>query len=145
MQSSERDAPGIAGGKARRRNADADLLLDALDSARRTMPEYIDAPSISTAMPEPDRKRRGRGPSTARTASATKTTAAAAVADQVKPTQHFAEDRASEHPAVGQLAQGNDVEDGRRRDGAKGEQSANPDGDGQDRGEPKRKHSHHYN
>ena len=109
------------------------------------MPEYSVAPSISTARPRRIEKRRGRGPSTARIEERDEDDRAAAVADQVEPPEHLAEDRARQHPAVRHLAERDDVENCRRRDRAKGEQSANPDGNRQDRGEPKHKHSHHYN
>ena len=43
-------------------------------------------------------------------------TRAAGVAHEVEPPEHFAEDRARQHAAVGHLAQRDDLEDGRRGD-----------------------------
>ena len=69
----------------------------------------------------------------------------ATIADQVKPPEHLTEDRPREQPCVRHLAERDDVENCRRRDRAEDEQSANPDGNRQDCGEPKHKHSSHYN
>ena len=111
----------------------------------RTIPAYSDAPIMSTAIAEPDREAARARTEHGADGERDEDDRAAAVGHQVKPPQHFAEDRARQQPAVGHLAERNDLEDGRRRDRAKGEQSANPDGNRQDSGEPKHKHSHHYN
>ncbi len=105
VQPAELDPPGIARGQARRRDADTDRVLHALDAAREDHAR-VERRRRASARARPSRtaKRRGRGPSTARAASATRINAPAAVADEVKAPQDFAEDRAGQHPAVGDLA-----------------------------------------
>ena len=62
--------------------------------------------------------------------------AAASVADEVKASQDVAENRPGEKPPIRSEASCDDVENRRLRNRAEREQSANPDGNRQDCGEP---------
>ena len=110
-----------------------------------TMPEYIDAAEHQDGDGDADREAAWTGTEDGADGERDEDEHAAGVAHEVESPEHFAEDRARQHARLGHLAQRDDLEDGRRGDAAERRQSADPDGNRQDRGEPKHKHSHHYN
>ena len=110
-----------------------------------TMPEYIEAASIRTVIATPRREAAWTGTEDGADGERDEDEHAAGVTHEVEAPEHFAEDRARQHARLGHLAERDDFEDGRRGDAAKRRQSADPGGNRQDRGEPKHKHSHHYN
>ena len=64
----------------------------------------------------------------------------AGIADVVELLEDVAEDRAGQHPAVGHLPRGDDVEGHRRCDGPECDEAAHPDHEGQEGRVPQRKH-----